>query len=257
MSTIENERVAPVWAPPTLPILWSPSAIAGLTAEGELAAACRYLFEIGYNEHFFGHITWEQPDGAYLTNAYEVMWDRMTASDVLRVDDVGHKVDGHPLSPSSGLNLHTSLRHHVQRSETACIIHAHPEYGTMWAVRGEAPPIYDQGSAWLPDDVHVTADPAEFWLNELDAQAIGRCGWGLMVRHGAISVATSMHEAIFRLAILEHRSKRAWMLEGRGATPMEPALAAIFPGVTFTNYAAAYWNAELRRQVSLDPTVLD
>jgi ribulose-5-phosphate 4-epimerase/fuculose-1-phosphate aldolase len=144
----------------------------------------------------------------------------------------------------------------VPRSETACIIHAHPEYGTLWAVRGEAPPIYDQGSAWLADDVHVTADASEFWLNKGDAEAIGRCGWGLMARHGAISVARTMGEACFRLAILEHRSKRAWLLDGRGVSPMDPDLAKTYPGVPPAEYPEAYWNAELRRQVSRDPSVL-
>lgn len=246
------------WRPPSLPFAWNPPSIAGLTPQAELAAACRFLHEIGYDEPLFGHITWEQPDGAYLTNAFEVTFDCMTASDVLPVDDHGSKIDDHALNPSPGLDLHISLRHYVARELTTCVIHAHPRHGILWAVRATAPPIYDLGSAWLPDDVHIVTDERQLWLDEADATAIGSCGWGLLERHGAISLGSSLHHALYRLQILEHRSRQAWLLEGRpGITPMNPQIAQQFPTMRGASYGAKWWNAMLRRQIQLHPSILD
>lgn len=244
------------WAPPSLELCWSPPEIPGLTPRGELAAACRFLYEIGYNEHMFGHITWKQPDGLYLTNAYEVTWDQIQASHIVAVDEVGRKAEEHPLNPSAGLNLHTSLRHHAPGEYNDCVIHAHPQYGIMWAILGEAPPIYDQGSAWIGDEIHVTANPLELWLNESDARAVRRCGWALMARHGVIAAAPALSDAIYRMAILEHRSRIAWMLHDRGAKPMTADEAATIPTFMPPNYTPMWWNAALRQQVDRDPSVL-
>lgn len=254
MTSISERPATEPWRPPVLPFAWNPPEIDGLTPEIELAAACRFLHEIGYDELLFGHITWEQPDGTYLTNAFEVTFDCMTAADVLKVDDDGAKVEDHRLNPSPGIDLHMSLRHYVPRAETRCVVHAHPRYGILWAVRGIAPPMYDLGSAWLPDDVHIVTDETELWLNEADATAIGRCGWALLVRHGAISVARTLHDALYRLQILEHRSRQAWLLEGRsGATAMDPAVAERFPTMRGESYGANWWNGMLRRQLQRYP----
>ena len=166
---VVGSQACSTWAPKRLPWNWSPPPIDGLTPQGEAAAACRFLYEAGYHDHFHGHITWKQPDGTFLTNAYEVNWDHITAADILSVDEDGAKVDEHPLNPSTGLNLHASLHHFMDGARTECIIHAHSEYGRYWAVRGEAPPIYDFDSAQLGDDVHVTTNPTELWLREHDA----------------------------------------------------------------------------------------
>lgn len=244
------------WVPPALTLGWTPPEVPGLTPRGEVAAACRFLFDIGYDEHMFGHITWKQPDGRYLTNAYEITWDQICASDIVAVDEVGRKAEDHPLNPSGGLNLHYSLRYHAPGDYNDCIIHAHPQYGIMWAVRGEAPPIYDQGSAWIGDDVHVTADPLELWLNPGDARAIERCGWALMARHGVIAAARTIEDAIYRLAILEHRSRVAWKLENRGAAPMTPDEVATIPTFMPPNYTAMWWNSAMRQQIQRDPSIL-
>jgi L-fuculose-phosphate aldolase len=244
------------WAPPALELRWNPPDVPGLTPRGEVAAACRFLYDIGYDEHMFGHITWKQPDGTYLTNAYEITWDQICASHIVAVDEVGRKAEEHPLNPSAGLNLHASLRLQEPGSYNDCIIHAHPQYGIMWAIRGEAPPIYDQGSAWIGDEVYVTADPLELWLNPGDAKAVKDHGWALMARHGVIAATPTIEDAIYRLAILEHRSRVAWMLENRNATPMTAEQAAAIPTFMPPNYTRMWWNAAMRQQIERDSTLL-
>lgn len=256
MSTIV-EGTTQQWRPPALPFAWNPPQLEEVTPQVELAAACRYLHELGYDELLFGHITWEQPDDTYLTNAFEVPFDCMTASDVVAVDDLGSKVHDHTMNPSPGIDLHISLRHYMPRQESACVIHAHGRYGILWAVRGEAPPIYDLGSAWLPDDVHIVRDERQLWLTEADATAIAETGWALLSRHGAISVGPTLHEAMYRLQILEHRSRQAWLLEGKaGVTPMDPAIAGGFPTMRGESYCGNWWNAMLRRQLHHHPELL-
>jgi ribulose-5-phosphate 4-epimerase/fuculose-1-phosphate aldolase len=245
------------WQPPRLPWDWDPPVIDGLSPQVELAAACHYLHEIGYDEMLFGHITWEQPDGTYLTNGFETTFDCMTAANVVAIDDNCRKVSDNRGSPSAGLDLHMSLRHYLPRKQSTCVIHAHGKYGIRWAVRKEAPRIYDLGSAWLPDDVHVTKDESQLWLSKHDALAIGESGWGLLARHGALSVATTLQDALYKLTILEHRSHQAWVFDHvDGAAPMDPSVAAKFPTFRGPQYTTLWWDAMLRRIITLNPQVM-
>ena len=78
-----------------------------------------------------------------------------------------------------------------------------------------------------------------------------------MARHGPIACSSVLHEAIFRLAILEHRCKVAWMHDGTGVSPMPREQVEYLVRFYPLEYQARWWNAELRRQVARDPRVLD
>ena len=76
-----RKRLAPV--PRTKPL--APA----LTAKAELALLCRTLFAEGYDDHIAGHITYRMDDGTMLVNPWELAWDEVCASDILRIDTDG------------------------------------------------------------------------------------------------------------------------------------------------------------------------
>ncbi|TXG95547.1 MAG: class II aldolase/adducin family protein, partial [Rhodocyclaceae bacterium] len=115
-----------------------------LTPQQELALLCRTLFREGYNDHIAGHITYRQPDGTLLLNPWELTWDEVTASDIVRLDQEGNVLEG-DWNITPAINVHVDL--HALRHDIGVAIHNHSEWGSVWAGAGRVPPIYDQTSA--------------------------------------------------------------------------------------------------------------
>ena len=84
---------------PLLPAL-SPSA--------ELALLCRLLFDEGYDDHIAGHISYAQPDGSFLINPWELAWDELLASDIIRIDQQGRVIEG-DWNVTPAVNLHLEI----------------------------------------------------------------------------------------------------------------------------------------------------
>ncbi len=248
------------WTPPKVEHLWTEVPIPGLTVEAEIAIAVRVLHEHGYDDHYHGHITVWQPDGTILTNPWEVMWDRVKASDIVRVDQRGRKIGG-KYSPSPGIALHYPIEHYAPADcKPRVILHQHPRYATLWATLKRIPPVYEQGGSWIVPEIYLVP---EFSLKEVITpeygEGIARAGWALLADHGVVIAQPTIHEAAYAAAVLEHRSRRAWELEGRpGAVPMDRELARDSGRrIIGLPQIRQWWSAEVHRQVDIDPKVLD
>ena len=87
-----------------------------LTPQQEVALLCRVLFAEGYNDHIAGHITYRMDDGTMLVNPWELAWDEVTASDILRIDTDGRILEGQ-WNVTPAINVHRdmhALRHDVE-----------------------------------------------------------------------------------------------------------------------------------------------
>jgi L-fuculose-phosphate aldolase len=259
-SSITAERKDP-WTMPDIPQLWHEEPIPGMTPEGEIACALRVLHSLGYDDYYHGHISVWQPDRTILTNPWEVVWDRVRASDILRIDDRGRKLSG-KYSPSPGLRLHFLVEHYAPADlKPKIILHQHPFYATMWATLKRIPPIYEQGGTWHVPEIHLVPD---FPLYEPDVitpehgEAIARAGWALLGDHGVLLAQPTMHDTVHAGAVLEWRCRVAWEMEGRtDAKPMDREHARN-SGRRIANHPQIkqWWSAMLHRQVDLDPAVL-
>ncbi|MFT5484953.1 MAG: L-fuculose-phosphate aldolase, partial [Halieaceae bacterium] len=65
------------------------SLLSVLSQKAPVALLCRILFREGWREHLAGHISYRLPDGNILTNPWELVWDELTASDIVTVDPQG------------------------------------------------------------------------------------------------------------------------------------------------------------------------
>ncbi len=111
-----------------------------LTSRQELALLCRTLHREGYDDHIAGHITIAEPDGTFLVNPWELAWDELTASDIIRVDAAGQVIEGDwNVTPAIGLHLAV----HQRRDDLRVVIHNHSRWGSVWAAVGRIPPVYD------------------------------------------------------------------------------------------------------------------
>lgn len=233
--------------------------IPDLSPQQQLALLCRALHREGYDDHIAGHITLAERDGSFLVNPWELAWDELTASDIIRVDTGGRVIEGQwNVTPAIGLHLAVHERRHNLR----VVIHNHSRWGSVWAASGRVPPVYDQTSG------HVDEDPAFYdeYAGTVDgaeeakatADALGQGKWALLKNHGVFIVAENVRQAHLRAITLEHRCRLAWHVEmlGEGQPITNPEVLRVAQMSDPLGFPFL-WEAMARREIRRDPAVLD
>ncbi|AZI35735.1 putative aldolase [Caenibius tardaugens NBRC 16725] len=230
-----------------------------LTPQQELALLCRTLFREGYNDHIAGHITYRQPDGTLLLNPWELTWDEVTASDIVRLDHEGNVLEG-DWNITPAINVHVDL--HALRHDIGVAIHNHSEWGSVWAGAGRVPPIYDQTSAMVDGDPILYDE----YRGTVEDRAAGRSAverlsenkWALLANHGVFVVGKDIRQAHLRAITLEWRCRLAWRIEALGGgTPVAPETAEAIGARTDRSGFPFLWEAMARREIRRDPGVLE
>ena len=227
--------------------------------EAEVALLGRMLYREGYNNHNWGHITYIQPDGTILINPWEVPWDELRASDVLRVDHQGNLLSGR-WTVTPAIRLH--LAAHRLRPEVKVALHHHPEWGTVWAAADEMPPVFHQNGASVPrlalyeefDGAVVHED-----LAEANVRAMGDADAAILANHGVFVVGKSIASAHWLAVTLELRCKMAWRVRAMGAEGLEMKPAAVETLVQSIQTGASgprFHHAMIRREILADASVL-
>jgi ribulose-5-phosphate 4-epimerase/fuculose-1-phosphate aldolase len=231
-----------------------------LTAREELVVLARALWREGYNDHLAGHITISLGDGTLLCNPWLVTWAELRPSQVIRIDLEGRVLEGEWPAPL-GIPLHLEL--HKARSDVVWAIHNHPLYGTVWADRGEVPPILDQSSA-LGGGRLVLVDEYEGPVNDpaSAARAIERMGdasMALLAGHGVFVLGGSARAVYQRAVALEQRCQHAWMVLAAGGTMVSRVPQSFIDVVARSDGEGfiGFWEAAVRAELAADPHLLD
>lgn len=236
-----------------------PALLPLLRPEAELVVLARCLFREGWDDHLAGHITYRQPDGSILVNPWELTWDELTPRDVMRIDAGGAVISG-LWSVTPGITLHLEL--HKARPDVVVAVHNHSRWATIYCDIGRIPAVYDQTSAMvngdpaLHDEYDGTVDDVGSARRAI--AALGGAKSILLANHGPLVVADSIRQAHLRAITLEWRCRQAWHVEAAGGgVPMRPETVA-----TMGHGADAYgfpglWEAMARRELRMDPGLLD
>ena len=252
--SINWEKLAPlVPNPGRFPILQE------LTPKQQVALLCRVLFKEGYNDHIAGHVTYRQDDGTMLVNPWELAWDEVCASDILTIDADGKILDGR-WNVTPAINVHRDM--HAFRHDVRVVIHNHSEWGSVWAACKRVPPIYDQTSALVDTDPAIYDEYLGTVNNEsagrAAVEALGEHKWALLANHGVFLVARDIRQAHLRAITLEWRCRLAWRVEQLGGgTPLPQQVATGTGQMTDGNGFPFLWEAMARRELRLDPRVLE
>lgn len=229
-----------------------------ISPQAELALLCRLLYEEGYDDHIAGHISYKQPDGNLLINPWELAWDELTASDILRLDSKGKVIEGN-WNVTPAINLHLEI--YALRPDVNVIIHNHSRYGTVWANARRIPPVYDQTSSQVNGDI-VLYDEYNTAVSDADegaecAKALGDAKWALLANHGVLVVARDIRQAHLRALTLEWRCRQAWRVEALGGgRPIGDDVVDQVGGMIDGNGFPFLWEAMARRAIRLDDSVL-
>jgi len=102
-------------------------------------AACYRIFDyMGWSELIYNHITVKLPgdEHHFLINPYGLHYQEVKASNLVKVDIAGNKVDDSPYAVNpAGMVIHTAI--HAARPDIHCIAHTHTTEGMAVACSQE------------------------------------------------------------------------------------------------------------------------
>lgn len=236
-------------------------------ARVDLAACYRLVDLYGMSDMMANHISAHVPGepGAFLINAYGLMYEEITASSLIKVDLAGEvlsKPDFGALDYGvnrAGYVIHSAI--HEARPEVACVIHTH-----SWASMAVSAlacgllPVTQTAMRFLRIGYHdyqgVVLDAEE------KASLLADLGHGealILRNHGALVVGLTVGETfnwMHRLELACH-TQLAAMSTGAALHPVPPAVLEAtwnnYQRGTRRPYGLMEWPALLRKLDRLDP----
>jgi ribulose-5-phosphate 4-epimerase/fuculose-1-phosphate aldolase len=99
-------------------------------ARVDLAAAYRLVALYGWDDLIFTHLSARVPgpEHHFLINPYDMMFEEITASSLVKIDVEGNPVgkSEHPVNPA-GFTIHSAI--HMARDDAAAVMHLHTPHG--------------------------------------------------------------------------------------------------------------------------------
>lgn len=150
-----------------------------------------------------GNLSVRDGEGLLITPS-RVAYDRLQPGQVVRLTLAG---EGDP-SRSSEWAVHCAV--YRARPEVRAVIHAHPVFACVLAVRGEAlEALLDEVGPVLGGPIAV-AEYAPSGSAELAAAAVAGLGPRhavILANHGTVTVGADLEEAFYRLQVLERAAQ--------------------------------------------------
>jgi ribulose-5-phosphate 4-epimerase/fuculose-1-phosphate aldolase len=231
----------------------------------DLAAAYRLIAYYGWDDLIFTHLSARipGPEHHFLLNPYNLMFEEVTASSLVKVDTAGMPVEASPfITNPAGFTIHSAI--HMARPDAHAVIHLHTPHGQAVSAHGEGLLPLTQTAMLVRDDVAyhdyegVAVDLDE---RERIVADLGDKGAMLLRNHGTLAVGETVGEAFLKIYFLE-RACEAQILalsagEGNLNNPPQGA-----PEVTAEQgkrglkmaAGALAWPALLRKAYRLDPS---
>ena len=220
----------------------------------DLAAAYRLVAHHGWDDLIFTHLSARVPgpDHHFLLNPYNLMFEEVTASSLVKVDLNGHPVEPSPfITNPAGFVIHSAI--HMARADAQAVMHLHTPHG-------QAVSAHSEGLLPLTQTAMLIRDEIAYHDYEGVAVDLGDKGAMLLRNHGTLTVGETVGEAFVKLYFLE-RACQAQILalsagEGNLNNPPQgaPEVAAQQGKVSLKMGANMLaWPALLRKAYRLDP----
>jgi ribulose-5-phosphate 4-epimerase/fuculose-1-phosphate aldolase len=173
----------------------------------DLAALYRLVAMHGWDDAVFTHLTARVPgpEHHFLINPFGVLFDAVTASNLVKVDLEGNKIidTAHPINPA-GYVIHSAI--HEVREDAKCVMHLHTRAGAAVSAQKQGLlPISQQATLALAslayhDYEGVAVDPDEKVRLQQD---LGDKTVMILRNHGTLVAASSIAEAWLFMYTLE------------------------------------------------------
>ena len=230
----------------------------------DLACAYRMVAHYGWDDLIFTHLSARipGPEHHFLLNPYNLMFEEVTASSLVKVDVNGNAVERTPfITNPAGFTIHSAI--HMAREDAHAVMHLHTPAGqavaahqegllpltqTAMLIRGEvAFHEYEGVAVDLDERERLVAD-----LGEKNAM--------LLRNHGTLAVGKNVGECFIRLYYLERACQAQIMALSAGDNLNTPPQGS--PEITAQQGAVGLplaanflaWPALKRKAYRLDPT---
>jgi len=229
----------------------------------DLAAAYRLVAHYGWDDLIFTHMSVRVPgpEHHFLLNPYNLMFEEVTASSLVKVDLHGNPVEPTPfITNPAGFTIHSAV--HMARDDAHAVIHLHTPHGQAVAAHEEGLLPLTQTAMLVGGDLAfhdyegVATDLEE---RERIVADLGTRSAMLLRNHGTLTVGETVGEAFIRMYFLERACEAQIYALSAGDRinhpPQGTPEVAAQQGATGLKMAAKFlaWPALLRKAYRLDP----
>ena len=173
----------------------------------DLAACYRLVALYGWTDLVFTHISARMPGEGhrFLINPYGLMFEEITASSLIEVDQSGNKLSESPFQVNAaGLTIHSAV--HAAREDAGCVLHTHTRAGVgVSAQKGGVLPISQQSTFVLASLAYHGYEGVALHDEEkprLQAD-LGSANFLMLRNHGLLTVGVSIADAFLSMYIFE------------------------------------------------------
>ena len=173
----------------------------------DLAACYRLVALYGWSDLVFTHISARipGPDHHFLINPYGLMFDEITASSLVKVDQDCNKLSDSPFPVNpAGFTIHSAV--HAVREDAGCVLHTHTRAGVgVSAQKAGVLPISQQSTFVLASLAYHEYEGVAFREDEkprLQAD-LGEANFLMLRNHGLLTVGRTVADAFLAMYIFE------------------------------------------------------
>jgi ribulose-5-phosphate 4-epimerase/fuculose-1-phosphate aldolase len=173
----------------------------------DLAACYRLVAAYGWSDLVFTHISARipGPEHHFLINPYGLMFDEITASSLVKVDQDCNKLSASPFPVNpAGFTIHSCI--HAVREDAGCVLHTHSRAGVaVSAQRCGVLPISQQSTFVLASLAYHDYEGVALRDDEkprLQAD-LGNANFLMLRNHGLLVVGKSIPEAFLQMYTFE------------------------------------------------------
>ncbi len=230
----------------------------------DLAAAYRIVAHYGWDDLIFTHLSVRipGPEHHFLLNPYNLMFEEVTASSLIKVD-----VHGNPVGPTAfitnpaGFTIHSAV--HMAREDAHAVMHLHTPHGQAVSAHAEGLLPLTQAAMLVREDLaYHDYEGVAVDLEERDriVADLGNKNLMLLRNHGTMAVGETVGEAFIRLYTLERACQAQVMALSAGTNVNNPPQGApevaAQQGAVGLKLAAKLlaWPALKRKAYRLDPS---
>jgi ribulose-5-phosphate 4-epimerase/fuculose-1-phosphate aldolase len=230
----------------------------------DLAAAYRMVAYYGWDDLIFTHLSARVPgpEHHFLLNPYNLMFEEVTASSLIKVDVSGNPVDPTPfITNPAGFTIHSAI--HMAREDAHSVMHVHTPHGQAVSAHTEGllpltqTAMAVRGDLAFHDYEGIAVDLGE---RERLVEDLGQKNAMILRNHGTLAVGKNVGECFVRLYFLERACQAQVMALSAGESVNNPPHGA--PEVTAQQGAVGIalaanmlaWPALKRKAYRLDPS---
>ena len=229
----------------------------------DLAACYRLVAAYGWSDLVFTHISARipGPEHQFLINPYGLMFDEITASSLVKVDQACNKLSDSPFPVNpAGFVIHSAI--HAAREDAGCVLHTHSRAGVaVSAQKCGILPISQQSTFVLSSLGYHDYEGVALRDDEkprLQAD-LGEANFLVLRNHGLLTVGPTVADAFLYMYVLESTCRIQIDAQAGGELiHVDPrilqGMAEVLKTASAGLGAAIAWPALLRKLDRLDPS---